>query len=701
MKILTHKKPITFVQAKIHKKAPSDSFVKEQHKNSVFSFGKNKGHQSVTKCAQELNINDVRQKNKSQNDNMLNLSDGTALLVAFNKRSYDLDDDYVKKAPVRLKVLKDLQQKYPTEKIIFQENIGLAEAGDGFYATLPVFRSGGGSVGLGFGFSAGVILRYRTSRPVIDNKDMPEQMPLPLTPKQARRMKAGQEFELCGQGKIRCDVAITGRYGAGAALAVAGVQAGVSVMTQLAAEYSINIMSLDGHNKVRVTIRRMDQESIALTASAMAGLIFPANTIWRANWGPPELGRGFLKYFVEHKGSATVESYINDYTTLSLNLSVCHMHKGTHICSFDLDLSNPEAAKAYSNLMALDMRLATKLADMQDGVKKISLKESQHSDKASLRLALCSEKLFLAEALKSRSHGQLIDEDGSAQVYRDRGFKKHRENWFTGQRDILWEAVEIKKDREKAKNFYHFNYQKKDLFTRQHEINKFFLFAEAMGIKHACESQKEVPKIHSLKKLFTSADDTNLVVDLYFTSEGVERIQNSNTEQIIQAFINSRSHLDPRLIGHPWLCENLPNKLQNERLFETYAANKKCLAAFGCNDNIIKKLKYSYYVLNKRGFGRDYKVYEQACRFAKKTRELVTKDEKHARVGKLFTSIGRSQSGHYATVIPTLMLIAGRENVLVHTLSVSGGNILLKSIDEGVLMHPRNEMVNLCLREAQ
>jgi len=704
MKISTHKKLIASpgsekesVHLKTEKQALSDGFIKDEGKKSVFSFVKNKGHQSVMKFAQELNINDIRQKGKSQNDNLLNLCDGTALFLALSKKNYEIGDDYVSKASLRLKVFKELQKKYPDEKIYFQEKRGLAEAGDGFYATLPVFRSGAGSVGMGFGFSAGVILRYRTSQPVVDNQDKPKQTLLPLTPKQARRMQAAQEFELCGQGRIRADVAITGRYGAGAGIAVAGAQAGLSAMAQLAAEYSINVMSLDGHNRVRVTLRRLDQESVAINASLLFGLIFPGNSIWRGNLGAPQVGHGLLKYFVEHKGSATVESYINDYTTLSLNVSLSHTHKGTHICSFDLDLSNPRAAKAYCDLMALDMTLAFKLADANNGVIAISLKESQHSDKAALRLALCSEKLFLAEALESRSHGQLVDELGSAQIYRDRTFKKHRENWFTGQRDIVWEAVEIRKDQEKAKTYYHFNYQKNDLFTRQREINRFFLFAKALGIKHACESEKKLIDMHTYKKLFTSADDTKLMVDLYFTSAGVERMRSANKEQMIQAFIDTRANLDPKLLGHPWLSNNL--KPQNEKIFKLYADNIHNLSGFGSNKKLLHKLKYSYYVLNNRCLKRDYKVYQQACRFAQKTSELVAKDEKRSRIGKLFTSIGRSHSSHYATVIPTLTLIAGRDNVLVHTLSVSGGNVLLKSVDEGVLMHPRNELVNLCLRE--
>ena len=698
MKILTQQKhkryegaELVSAPTKTQSNLKKDCFVKEKKKNPLHDFVKNRGLQSVTRFAQELNINDLRQKSKSQNENMFNLSDGTALLIALNQRTYDLNDDYVSKAPIRLAKIQELQKKYPKEKIYFQENMGLAEAGDGFYATLPVFRSGLGSIGMGFGFSAGAILRYRSSQAFVSNKKKPKRMLLPLTPECARKMPAASEFELRGQGKIRADIAINARYGAGAGVAVAGAQAGLGVSAQLAAEYSINVLSLDGNNRVRVMLRKLNQESGTISASVLVGLIFPGNSIWRGNLGAPQLGHGFLKYFVEHKGNATFESYINDYTTLSLNASLSHTHKGTHICTFDVDLSNARAAKAYKDLMALDMSLALELASSNDGVSKIELKEGQHTQRAALRLALCSEKLFLAEALKTKSHGELSDEQGSHHVYNDRSYKRHRENWLSGQRDILWEAIQIKKDQEKAETYFHFNYQKNDFITRQHKINDFFLFAEALGIRHACESTKKLIDMHYYKKLFSSADDTKLLVDLYFNPEGVERIRRSSEEQIIQAFINTKAQRDPQLLEHPCLINDAENKLKSEEIYGMYEHIKSNYNLY--YRKTLPKLKDSYFVLTKRNLKYDYKVFKEALRFARRTYNLVAKDQKHSKIGKLFTSIGRSHAGHYATVIPTLALLAGRNNVLVHTLSVSGGNVVLKSIDEGALTHPRNEFL--------
>jgi len=677
-------------QSQIHS-VKKDGFVKEKCKNSALKYLTSKGGQSVMRFAQELNINDIRQKTKSQNDTMFNLSDGTALLVALNRRNYDLNDDYVSKAPIRMARLQELQKKYPTKKVYFHESLGLAEAGDGFYATVPVFRSGLGAVGLGFGFSAGVILRYRSSQALVGSTKS-QRICLPLSLEEARKMTAASEFELCGQGRIKGDVAIVGRYGPSAALAVTGVQASLSAVAQLAAEYSLNILSLDGHNHVRVTLRRLDQESLATSANFLVGLIFPANAIWHGNLGAPQVGHGLLRYFVEHKGNAAVETYINDYTTLSLSTSLSFAHKGIHICSFDLDLSNARAQEAYLDLMALDMNKALELANSHDGVTKIELRENQYSRKAAVRLALCSEKLFLTEALKSKSHGELIDDQGFRQVYRDRIYKRHRENWLTGQRDMLWEAVQIKKEQENPRTYYHFNYQKNDLFTRQHKIDDFFKFAESLGIKHACNSADKIIAMHSYKKLFSSADDTKLTIDLYFSMAGIEKIRESCEEQIIQAFLKITSQNYARVLGHPFMSKN---NLKYGEILKSYEFVKSNFNIK--NRKIIWKLKDIYFASINRDLKYDYKIYKKARNFARRLRKLVDKDQNHTRVGKLFTSIGRSSIGHYATVIPTLTVLAGRNNVLVHTLSVNGANVMLKSIDEGAFTHPRNEFLKSCM----
>ena len=94
MKILNHKKhrPFEVANPEIQKKKTKsplnqDSFIEEKGPKPVFNFVKNKGLQSITRFAQELNINDIRQKYKNQDSNMLNLSDGTALLLALNQRN--------------------------------------------------------------------------------------------------------------------------------------------------------------------------------------------------------------------------------------------------------------------------------------------------------------------------------------------------------------------------------------------------------------------------------------------------------------------------------------------------------------------------------------------------------------------------------------------------------------------------------------
>ena len=88
----------------------------------------------------------------------------------------------------------------------------------------------------------------------------------------------------------------------------------------------------------------------------------------------------------------------------------------------------------------------------------------------------------------------------------------------------------------------------------------------------------------------------------------------------------------------------------------------------------------------------------KAVKFGELSQSLLAKEQDRYRIGKFFTSLGHSRIS-YTQGIATLTKVAGRENVLVHTLAASGGGVVLKSTDEGALVHPRNEMIKQLYRQ--
>lgn len=680
--------------------SPSRHVTDESLFTSAVHFAETRGTNTGMRLMKELNVNDINRHHKSEADKILNLSEGTALFLAFDQKVYKTSDPFVKNAEIRMAITKHLQEKNPHKTIFWVENVGVAEPGSGMWATVPVFASHGLTLTAGFGFSVGTILRYRTCMPVIGNKGnkaklaMASPKALPVNAQGAQQMEAGQEFELSGQGKVRGDANMAIRYGVGVGVvAMAGISENIGPIATAAAEYGINVLSL-GQNKVRVTIRKINQESLAMVSNTAVGLIFPSNKLFPGNFGWPQVGHGLLKYFAEHKGPPNFEAYLTDYTSLGLNCSLTHTHKHLHICSYDIDLSNSQAAAAYDSLMRLDVAEADALVATKNGVTKADLEETQNTNKSAVRLALCTEKLFLVEALKYESHGELFDGQGHHKIYRDAAYKKHVENILTGHHDALWEAVEIIEDGEKAKTYYHFNYQKEDFFTRQSEISTFFTFAKALNIKHAEDAQEELIDMHSYQKLLSSADDTKLEVDLYFTNEGVARLRNMLPEDMIRVFLKMRSKFDPWVGSMPLFSSDKSIQEAGNLFFYKYRMARR----HKVHRLKIHEIRSAYFHQFGRDIKKDFGVIRKAERFAQLSRYLIDVETDENKLGKFFTALGKSKRPHYTQVIPALAEIAGEDNVLIHTLSASGGGISLKSVDEGALTHPRQEMVKLCLK---
>lgn len=689
--------------AKKNNSAPNakDNFAKEGLATAIGKFVKDRGHQSALRIMQELNVNDLNRSRKNTSNRMLNLSDGTALLFALDQRVYEAEDDFVKGTENRQAITQHLQQKYPDQPIRFIESAGVAEAGTGYYATIPVFSYCGATIAPGFGFLGGIILRYRSAEPLIGNKNpklaFSRAKSLPMTAGAARLMSLGQEFEICGQGKIRGDITLGARYGADAGLASLGVGISFTASAIAVAEYSLTIISLNGDNKVRVLIRKIDQETTGLSFNAPAGLIIPTNRFFGGNTGLPQLGHGLLKYFADHKGNTSFESYLTDFTSLTLNGAINAQLKHTHICAYDLDLNYPEVAAAYNSLMKLDIRKAKKLSACHEGVVKIQLQETQKTKRAALRLSLFSEKLFFSESLRSKSHGEFSGTLGDQQIYRDRSYKKHKENWFTNKKDILWETVHIAKKSEEAQSYFHFNYQRNNFITRQKRIDTFFDFAKTIGVVPEGDTNSQVMRMHTYKKFFSTEDDTKLIIDIFFNPIGIARMRRASQEEVRQAFLKTLADYSPHLIGHPSFSENVSHKKQCELIFKSYQNYDHAKRVFPNHVAGAKKMQEEYNQICGRTLREDYKAWKKSNGFAKRFRQF-TKIQSEKKVNDFFTSLGKGRHPHYTKSIPTLALLAGRENVIIHTFSASGGGVALTALNEGSLLHPREEMVKTCWR---
>src|SRR5438093_12938 len=77
-----------------------DKFSPEAFVSAAVNFVETKGKNTGHRFMQELNINDINRHHKSEAERLLNLSEGTALFLAFDRKAYKVDDPYVKNAGI-------------------------------------------------------------------------------------------------------------------------------------------------------------------------------------------------------------------------------------------------------------------------------------------------------------------------------------------------------------------------------------------------------------------------------------------------------------------------------------------------------------------------------------------------------------------------------------------------------------------------
>ncbi|MDA0713196.1 MAG: hypothetical protein O2897_04330 [bacterium] len=379
-------------------------------------------------------------------DRAYNFSEGTMLGVRFGEKFYNYDDSYVLESEIRRMATSDLITSSSGRKVVWLETVGVVETGYGAQGTVHIGDVASVSGSLTYGFSAGEVLRFRTSQAFAlganssTEKLVNEQkFAIPKTAAAAKLMPAGSEIEITGQGKVNTDLDLNLRLGPNVAMATAGVAIDIASHSNVTGEFSLNVIALDGYRNVRVIIRALDSESTSLSAAFKAGLIFTPGTL------QPPWGAGILKYLVAATGYNTVEDLVNAYTALTARYEYAKSRKGTIIASYDFDLKNPAAIPAYEEMIKLSTTRAHLLARVHSltGVARVFAKETETTTRSLFDITMLGEKLYLRKTLDVERNGALEEAHKEVMVYRDSIFTKETASWFTGSKSVDWQAVSV------------------------------------------------------------------------------------------------------------------------------------------------------------------------------------------------------------------------------------------------------------------
>lgn len=580
-----------------------------------------------------------------------------------------------------------LEKNNPRSTVIWSQTGGLLELGVGVCGTLPLTQF----VGVQGGFVPSGLLRYRTVKPHVlgffqkkDSVLSQNETVFPFSPEKAKNIAAGSEFELSGQGRLRILGAVAANAGTPLNSWVnAGVGASVFANVAEACELSLNILALDGENKVRVTIHRISEDVAQAGAMAYAGII--------GQIGPqfPAIGLGLLQ-----GGPTLFSTPIGDllggyFTSFCAQASTSERCRDTHIATFDLDLSKPNACDAFRSLMKLSCVEAEELSAIKDsGVRLLKRDEREQESRDEISASFLGDKLYLYQALTTEKNGRFTTPDGDTTIFREAHYKQRESGWFDPTREVLWESVTLKKQEDqKAKTFYRFQFQKEGELPKI-EFEDYFGLARTLSIDSG--KAEEVSK-----RVLCNANSVKQTTDMYFTPLGIRNMQTASKDTARDAYLSSVGQIRPGL-DVSFLKANKKNEPKLLELLEKYAAEVEAGWFFNIGHNKrLNDYAKRYRRLCGREIHNDSLTFSNATHFASKLRQL-----KSARSAKeleaFFVGLGKSKGFRYKCVIGALGILAGEKETYVHQHEMSGNGVVFKSKDGGKIEGP-SEIVTALL----
>lgn len=601
--------------------------------------------------------------------------------LKFQDKIFDNSEDFVEKVAFRKAIANYLCSQPGVLDVKWRETLGILELGPRINVCLPADSAVGVGVSLEVGFEASGLLAYRYARPkpiqrVAPNKlEKSRQIYFPNSVEKARKMAIGSETELRGRGKLLGNLGGTLNAGAGVlGVARAGVAVSLAACKSISGEYCLSVTAL-GDDKVRVKITKINEEESQVGCNMRAGILYlctPANLI----------GENALKNFVVNATKSQIENLILNYVSVLASFSKNSKNKDTNICCYDLDLQKPTAQEAYTRLVSLCPGALDTLMELQDnGIERVRLKEQEDNDVDLIDIQAFNKKLFLRELADIDNAGILVNHDESRVYYCDKIYSEKFESIIYGTKQIRWEGIELNQDNKDPENYYRFFYEQCANIPTQEEVDKFFDLAGRLGIRISGEVHDKLIDMSSIKMLGSSEDDMRTKIEIFFTQNGITKLQDADDKIGSQAFQKANG-----------LMAGAQHQPQANNALEAYdKINTGWFSWF--SNSALKEIACEYEEKFERSFEKDYAGFVKAKRFG----ELVNNfnNAKNRNQSKDFFAMLGKADFSYEEILVALNALMGRENILIHQLSLSGGKVNLESSDEGALLHPREKAQNL------
>ncbi|HXW60232.1 MAG TPA: hypothetical protein VEK06_01720, partial [Myxococcota bacterium] len=437
-------------------------------------------------------------------------------------------------------------------------------------------------------------------------------------------------------------------------------------------DYALSVLALDGKSLVRVSLRKTNESIHDI------GLEFRAGVVQVLNIPIPAFGQGGLPAIAHGATTGACTGLMSSFGAAVARINTGFTDRHDTICCYDLDLSKESAQGAFLHLLKLNPSGADLLHEQEDsGITKVTLQENEEKTYRNSNFKALEQQIWGKEKLDVNRDGMLTKANKSTILYYDQIHKEISNNLFTGRREVEWEGITVKDNRGLFHNYYRFCYKRQHKLPQQSYVDHHFSLAKYLGIESVCEVKSQLIEMSNIKKLFSTDDDIAASIELYFTDEGVERIQKADalTGQIAFQQANSDT---------PREADELAKTNAVLAQYQELAASRWSI--FGKSEP-MEALIENYQSQFDRDFETDLALFKKAQEFGKFIAPFTeASDEEHARA--LFAMMG-SSSFDYWEALKALTHLAGRSHLKVHQLTLSGGEVSIKSVDEGKILHPR------------
>lgn len=641
----------------------------------------------------------------------IDLADGLRLGLRLRERFVRSSDPAIQKDALKTATTKQLQAE--GKDVFWFESGGLAELGFGLNGTIPLPVL---DLGVVTGFDTRAMVLYRAFKPYAVQGSLPEgaldgvkvardlvestALPLPLTPTGAAALAPGAEFEIVGRGLFNAKAGLAYNRAPGFAFGRPRVRNigpnDLSVIARtddavfslgprldatldgtLTGELSLKITGIDGKRLVRVTLSRLASAAGSARLTAAAGIFLKTTT---PNGDIARLFTGDNGDPVVKPIAEAVEDFLADHLGASAYFDVGIRAQDEVLDAFVLDLDRPEARDAFEALVRLAPGRARALAvEENTGVTEAKLDARSLAFSNEISVRAFGQQLLLRQALAQSSTARYDGPDGAWAIEHGATFTKKLDTVLGGQKTITWEALSLgTSEVSEPLTYYHLTLENKDKITKSRQLERLYDFAHVVEGQPVVEL-RDPPPVAWWKRPFTPRDNSTVKVDLYFTPEGIRRIDAAGRREGVSAYLGTLASFDPYFEGHPALADAMSADV--ERLLRRATFVDRVLGPFDpCVPCATATLEAAYFDATGRSLRRDERAARVAEAFGARIEGLVA-GERSAET--FFTHLGKSRGFAFYEAVAALARLAGDDATVVHALSIKGEGLRFEARDEG------------------